>query len=153
MMPTKAWLSLVDRDVAAKEAAPTQLEYSPLRFSQGHESITGVTDGIGRRGTELGQPIGLALVSLDQDVAAGKGLTAHAIEHALKVRAMPSMWPRAEFLRQLRNILTEIVHEPLLIDPRPLTMSDGSLSAPWSRRNWGTVTCREPATLRRPQVL
>jgi hypothetical protein len=45
---------------------------------------------------------------------AGKGLTAHAIEQALKVRAVPSVRPRAEFLRQMRNILTEIVHEPPL---------------------------------------
>jgi len=146
-MPTKARASLADRQVVAEEAAPTQLEDGALGLGQGHESITGVTDGIGRCSAQLDQSIGLALVLLNQNVATGKGLAAHAIEHALKLRAMPSMWLRAEFLRQKRNILTEIVHEPLLIDLRPLTMSDGSLSAAWSRRNWGTVTCREPAAV------
>ena len=146
-MPTNAWAPLADREVAAEDSAPAQFEDRPLGLGQGHESITGVTDGIGRAGAELRQSIGQTLVFLNEDKATGKGLAAHAIEHALKVRTVPAMWQCAEFLRQMRNILTEIVHEPLLIDPRLLTMSDGSLSAAWSRRNWGTVTCREPAAV------
>ena len=115
MIPTKAGLSLVDREVVTEEPAPAQLEDSPLSFGQGYESITGVTDGLGWRGTELRKPIGQTLVFLNQDVVTGKGFAAHAIEHALKLRAVPSMWPRTEFLRQMRNILTEIVHGALLI--------------------------------------
>ncbi len=30
------------------------------------------------------------------------------------------MRPRTKFLRQMRNILTEFVHDPLLIAPAPL---------------------------------
>ena len=111
MIPTKTWASSVDRKVVAKETAPTQLEHSPLGLGQGHESITGVTEGIGLCGAKLCQPIGQALMLLNQDIATGEGLTAHAIEHALKLCTVPPMWPRTKFVRQLRNILTEIVHE------------------------------------------
>ena len=112
-MPTKS-ASSADRNVAAEKTAPAQLEDRPFRFGQSHESITGVTNGIGRRGAELSQSIGQALVLLDQDIVARKWLAPHAIEHTLQLGAVSSMRVRTEFLRQMRNILTEFVHEPPL---------------------------------------
>src|SRR5882724_3950292 len=120
MIPSKAFASLVGYQIATKQAAPAQVEYRPFGFLQGHESITGVTDGIGRSRPQPCQPVGEALAFLDQDVSASKGLAAHPIKHALQLGAMSAVWLRAKFLRQTRNILTKFVHAAPFDNPVPL---------------------------------
>src|SRR5215475_15012570 len=80
MMPSTLADPLLDCQITAEKPAPTQLEHGPFGFFQCGKGITGVTDGIGWRRPQLGQPIRRASLLLDQHVAPAKRRIAHPVE-------------------------------------------------------------------------